>query len=74
MPESADWLAEKARHDRFLATELGKTYAAFTKAIIDYWRHDGDESVSVVKLKALDEVYREKQKEFVRKLMDVAGL
>jgi hypothetical protein len=74
MPESADWLAERARHERFLATDLGKLYAAYSKAIIDYWRHDADESVSVVKLKELDRVYREKQREFVIKLMDVAGL
>jgi hypothetical protein len=74
MPESADWLAEKARHDRFLKTELGQAYAAFTRAIIDFWRYDADESVSTVKLKELERVYREKQKEFVIKLMDVAGL
>jgi hypothetical protein len=74
MPESADWLAERARHERFLATELGRTYAAFHKATIDYWRRDADETFPYVRLQELDRVYREKQKEFVRKLMDVAGL
>jgi hypothetical protein len=74
MTETEQWRAERERYLRFMDTELGKLYAAYTKALIDNWRVDADETVSTAKLKALEEVLREKQQAFTAKLMEIAGV
>jgi hypothetical protein len=63
----------RERYVRFLDTELGKLYAAYSKGIIDYWRQDGGET-DTAKLKALNEVYWETQQAFVAKLMELANV
>jgi hypothetical protein len=65
--------AERERYQRFMQTEVGKLYAAHSKAIIDYWRQDGGET-NTAKLKALNEIYWETQQAFVAKLMEIAGV
>jgi hypothetical protein len=69
-----EWQAQRERHNKFLETELGKLYAAYSKATIDYWRQDANDACPSAKLRSLDEVYREKQKVFVLKLMEIAGV
>jgi hypothetical protein len=64
---------ERERYLRFCDTELGKLYAAYSKAIIDYWRQDGGET-NPAKLKALNEVYWDTQQAFVAKLMEITGV
>jgi hypothetical protein len=72
-----NWLAgrhiQRERYIRFLDTELGKLYGAYSKAIIDYWRQDGGQT-DTTKLKALNAVYWETQQAFVAKLMEIAGV
>jgi hypothetical protein len=74
MSETAEWYAARERYNRFMETELGKLYAAYSKATIDYWRMDASETISHAKLKALDEAYREAQKAFVTYLMELTNV
>ena len=42
----AEWHAMRKRYEAFLATDLGKLYRAYDKALIDYWRHERDDNIS----------------------------
>ena len=72
--DDARWRAEFDRHKRFVATPLGVLYQKYEHALIDYWRHDGDEAVSPAKLTALDERRREATQAFIAKLKELAGV
>ena len=74
MSESAEWYVEFARHKRFMETELGKLYTAYSKATIDVWRHDAEENFSIRRLKELDEIQKEAERAFVAKLMELANV
>ena len=74
MAGAAEWYAQRERHNRFMETELGKLYAAYSKATIDVWRHDADKHFSIHRLKELDQVQKKAQKAFVTKLMELANV
>jgi hypothetical protein len=74
MTETEDWHAQRQRYEAFSATELGKLYRAYDKAMIDYWREDANEDLSRVKFVALQERCREASNAFVAKLMELAGV
>jgi hypothetical protein len=70
----AEWHAMRKRYEAFLATDLGKLYRAYDHATIDYWRRDGDDSISPARLRELDQICREKTNAFVAKLMELANV
>lgn len=74
MSETEEWYAKRQRFETFRATELGRLYWAYDKAMIAYWRRDGDDNVSNKRLKELDEACRTATNAFVAKLMELAGV
>jgi hypothetical protein len=76
MTEADDWLALRKRFDAFVATDLGKLYRAYDRAMIAYWRLDAadPEDVSIKRMKELDEACRAATNAFVGKLMELAGV
>ncbi len=73
MNDADDWRAKRARYERFIATELGRLYRAYDHATIEYWKNDGNDSISDRKLEQLDNAVREAADAFVAKLMELAG-
>jgi hypothetical protein len=74
MGETAEWHAARERFYRFQETELGRLFAAYSKATIDYWRMDLSDTIGHARLAALDGVYKEAHNTFVAKLMELANV
>jgi hypothetical protein len=74
MTEADDWHALRKRYEAFMATDLGKLYRAYDKAMIDYWRHERDDNVSYNMRNELEERCREATNAFVAKLMELVSV
>jgi hypothetical protein len=69
-----DWHERRKRFNALMATELGQLYRAHEKALIDYWRVDGNEDIGGNKLMQLDQISKDTTHAFVTKLMELAGV
>jgi hypothetical protein len=67
-----EWAARQARYRRFGETELGALYKAYSRALIAYWQHDGDERISDKKLADLFAAANAAEKALVDKLMAIS--
>ncbi len=72
--EAAAWKAKRERSARFRATEIGKLYVAHNFALINYWKNDGNESISDKRLNELNVKANETEAAFLEKLMELAGV
>jgi hypothetical protein len=74
MTDLEDWHVRRKRYEAFMATNLGQSYRAYEKALIDYWRQDANEGLPSNKLMELDQISKETTHAFVSKLMELAGV
>jgi hypothetical protein len=65
MVDFAKILAERNRHEEWIATEVGAAFAKYENATIAYWRKDGDDRVSNRRLRELDDAMEKAKQEFL---------
>jgi hypothetical protein len=66
-----DFAERRAKYMAFTETPIGKAFVKFDHAVINYWRHDADDSISDKRMLKLSEEEGAARKEFLDLLMEI---